>query len=189
MTFSSTKLSTATGLIRRIVCNFTEKHQLTDLLVTLSLTNISRTEALHTITTQPNNTCLPPGSFRCGQDCATCPYITNGLTHYTFFSTGATRQIKSHITCNTKNLIYMIQCNRCSLQYIGETKRRLKDRFNEHRRSVDKTKIKSKPTTVAEHFLSHPNHCHTDMQLIPFELIPHSSRDSIRKARESLTPF
>ena len=26
------------------------------------------------------------------------------VLHYTFFSTGATRQIKSHITCNTKNL-------------------------------------------------------------------------------------
>ena len=33
-----------------------------------------------------------------------------------------TRTIKSHFTCNTKNLIYMIQCNRCNLQYIGETK-------------------------------------------------------------------
>ena len=76
-----------------------------------------------------------------------------------------------------------MQCNRCLLQYIGETKRRLKDRFNE-RRSVDKTNIQSKPTTVAEHFLSHPNHCHTDMQLILHEII-HSSRDSIRKARES----
>ena len=97
--------------------------------------------------TTTNNTSLPPGSFRCGQDCATCPCIT-----------GVTRQIKSHITCNTKYLIYMIQCNRCSLQYIGETKRRLKDRFNEHRRSVDKTNTKSKPTTVAKHFLSHRNH-------------------------------
>ena len=27
---------------------------------------------------------FPPGSFRCGQNCATCPYITNGLTSYTF---------------------------------------------------------------------------------------------------------
>ena len=71
----------------------------------------------------------------------------------------------------------MIQCNRCHLQYIGETKRRLKDRFNEHRRSVDKTNIKSKPTTVFEHFLSHPNHHYTDMQLIPLKLIQ-SSRDS-----------
>ena len=78
----------------------------------------------------------------------------------------------------------MVQCNRCNLQYIGETKRRLKDRFNEHRRAVDKTNIKSKPTTVSEHFLSHSNHSHPDMQLIPLEKI-HSSRDSVRKARES----
>ena len=34
----------------------------------------------------------------------------------------------------------MIQCNRCHLQYIGETKRRLKDRFNEHRRTLDNAK-------------------------------------------------
>ena len=83
-----------------------------------------------------------------------------------------------------RNVIYMVQCNRCNLQYIGETKRHLKDRFNEHRRAVDKTNIKSKPTTVSEHFLSHSNHSHTDMQLIPLEKIQFS-RDSVRKARES----
>ena len=55
---------------------------------------------------------------------------------------------------------------------------------NEHRRAVDKTNIKSKPTSVSEHFLSHSNHSHTDIQLIPLEKI-HSSRDSVRKARES----
>ena len=59
-----------------------------------------------------------------------------------------------------------------------------KNMINEHRRAVDKTYIKSKPTTVSEHFLSHSNHSHTDMQLIPLEKI-HSSRDSVRKARES----
>ena len=118
------------------------------------------------------------------QDCATCPYITNGHTHYTFFSTAATHHITSHITCSTKNLMYMIQCNHCHLQYIGETKRPLKDRFNEHRCPVDKTNIKSRSTTVAEHFLSHPDYCYTDKQLIPLELI-HSSRSSIRKARGS----
>ena len=36
---------------------------------------------------------------------------------------------------------------------------------------------------IPEHFLSHSNHSHTDMQLIPLEKI-HSSRDSVRKARE-----
>ena len=110
--------------------------------------------------------------------------LPNGLRSYTFYATGETRSITSHITCNTKNVIYMVQCNRCNLQYIGETKRRLKDRFNEHRRAVDKTNIKSKPTTVSKHFLSHSNHSHTDMQLISLERI-HSSSDSVRKARES----
>ena len=71
----------------------------------------------------------------------TYPYITDGLTSYTFYATSETRSITSHITCNTKNVIYMVQCNHCNLQSIGETKWRLKDRFNEHRRGVDKTTI------------------------------------------------
>ena len=89
-----------------------------------------------------SNNHFPPGSFRCGLNCATCPKITNGLTRYTFYATGETRSITSHITCNTKNVIYMAQCNRCNLQYVGETKRRVKDRFYEHTRAVDKTNIR-----------------------------------------------
>ena len=70
------------------------------------------------------------------------------------------------------------------LQYIGETKRRLKDRFNEHRRTIDNPNTKSKPTTAAEHFLTAPNHTANDMQLIPIEKV-FSNRDSVRKAREA----
>ena len=86
------------------------------------------------------------------------------------------------ILVKVKHVICM--ANITVVQYVGENKRRVKDRFNEHRRAVDKTNIKSKPTNVSEHFLSHSNHSHTDMQLIPLEKI-HSSRDSVRKARES----
>ena len=154
------------------VVAFRRSPNLRDLLVTAKLPFNS---------THPQ---LPSGSFRCGKNCATCPYICHGFTTYTFFSTGETRPIKSNLTCETKNLIYMIQCNRCNLQYIGETKRRLKDRFNEHRRTVDNPNNKSKPTTAAEHFLSSPNHTANDMLLIPIEKI-FSNRDSIRKAREA----
>ena len=61
-------------------------------------------------------------------------YITDidGRTNYTFSATGETRTIHDHIDCNSKNLICMIHCLRCNKEYIGETKRRLKDRFNEH---------------------------------------------------------
>ena len=68
-------------------------------------------------------------------------------------------------------------------QYIGETKRRLKDRFNEHRRPVDRPTPSSRPTAVSEQFLS-DNHSPNDIELIPIELI-HSSREALRKAREA----
>ena len=38
------------------------------------------------------------------------------------------------------------------------SKLRSKDRFNEHRRTIDNPNNKSKPTTAAEHFLSSLNH-------------------------------
>ena len=118
----------------------------------------------------------------------TCSYITDGRTNYTFSSaTGETRPITTHIDCNSKNLIYMVHCRSCDKQYIGETKRRLKDRFNEHRRPVDRPTPSSKLTTVSDHFLSE-NHSLADMELILLEIM-HSSRDAIRKARARGIPY
>ena len=77
----------------------------------------------------------------------------------------------------------MIQCRLCNLQYIGETKRRLKDRFNEHRRPVLNPTSNYIYTAVSEHFLSN-NHSDTHMLLIPVEK-RNNERDSFRKAREA----
>ena len=122
-------------------------------------------------------------SYPCGKNCLTCKYISDGQTSYTFHATGETRPITNYIDCNSKNVIYMIQCNQCSKQYIGETKRRLKNRFNEHRRPVDNPSNISKPTTVSEHFLTN-DHSANDITLIPLELTK-CNRDSVRKAREA----
>ncbi|KAL9972935.1 hypothetical protein ACROYT_G019335 [Oculina patagonica] len=149
---------------------FRRSNNLSNILVSAKLRKTSATNQPH-------------GSFRCGNNCLTCNYVSDGLTNYTFHTTGETTLINQHIDCNSKNVIYMVQCNRCHKQYIGETKRRLKDRFNEHRRTVDKKTNHSKPTTVSEHFLCN-NHNATDMQLIPLELI-RSNRDVVRKAREA----
>ena len=70
-------------------------------------------------------------------------------------------------------------------QMPSETKRSLKDRFNEHRRTLDNANTKSKPITVAEHFLYSPHNISKDMQLIPIEKI-FSNRESMRKAREAV---
>jgi len=124
-------------------------------------------------------TVVTKGSFRC----VTCRYITDDRTNYTFSATGEIRTIHDHIDCNSKNLVYMIHCLRCNKQYIGETKRRLKDRFIEHRRPVDRHTPSFRPTAVADHFFS-DNHSPNDIELVPLQLT-HSSRDGLRKVREA----
>ena len=70
----------------------------------------------------------------------------------------------------------MIQCQLCNLRYIGETKRRLKDRFNEHRRPILNPTSSYIQTAVSEHFLG-SNHSDTYMLLIPIEKLS-NERDS-----------
>ncbi|XP_078371353.1 uncharacterized protein LOC144655006 [Oculina patagonica] len=127
----------------------------------------------------------PPGTFRCNSNhrCLTCPHIEDGKTTYTFSSTNEVRQIKHHITCNSTNLVYMIQCKRCNKQYVGETKRTLRERFTEHRQASNNPRHKKAATAVPTHF-NMPGHCTSDMSLVPLELLPTKST-SRRKAREA----
>ena len=74
------------------------------------------------------------------------------------------------------------------MQYIGETKRQLSDRYGKHRRSIEKAR---NPyyfyhlTAVSDHF-SLSDHSIQDIEFNPLELI-NSDRDSIRKAREGFS--
>ena len=86
-------------------------------------------------------------------------------TSNTFFTTNETRKITDYISCPSKNLIYLIQCNKCHCQYIGETKRKLSERFGEHRRSILNYHQLSNPTPVLLHF-NQPGHSTKDVHLI-----------------------
>ena len=126
----------------------------------------------------------PAGIHKCNHPrCLTCPFLQEGQTNYIFFNTNETRKITDFISCNSKNLIYLIQCKKCHSQYIGETKRKLNERFGEHRRSILNHHQLLNPTPVSLHF-NQPGHSINDVQLILLELI-RSKRDSVRKAREA----
>ena len=56
-------------------------------------------------------------------------------------STGAHHKIQGHITCTTSNMIYLISCRICGIQYIGETKNSLKKWFCGHRSTVKTHKV------------------------------------------------
>ena len=104
--------------------------------------------------TPENNTLRhPPGTFRCNSrhGCLTCPNIDAGRTTYTFSTTGETRKIKQHITYKSNNLTYMIECKKCKKQYIGETKRSLRERFTEHRQATNNSDHASASAAVPTH--------------------------------------
>ena len=95
-----------------------------------------------------------PVTFKCAHAwCKTCLFICNVEK-----LSGPKRSIKitDHFTCTSTNVNYSITCTLCKKLYIGETGRRLGDRFREHLRDVEKdNKNASKPVT--RHF-NLPNH-------------------------------
>ena len=79
---------------------------------------------------------LEPGTFKCSRKrCNTCPYINN-----TTLISGPKNslQIHDHFNCTSTNVIYCIRCTLCHKLYIGETGRKLGDRFREHLLDVKK---------------------------------------------------
>ena len=121
------------------------------------------------------------GTFKCDSRCVVCQnHIResesfSGHTSSTFYKT------IGHITCNTTNVIYLISCRLCGVQYVGETKNTLKKRFYGHRSTV---KTKKLDTPVGQHF-NLPNHSISDMILQGIESLGHR-KDSVRLSREKV---
>eukprot|EP00061_Rhincodon_typus_P015278 g42866.t1 len=65
-------------------------------------------------------------------------------------------------TCTSVNLVYCTRCSQCGLLDISETKRRLRDRFVEHLRSV---RDKRQHLQVVNHFNS-PSNSLGDMSIL-----------------------
>ena len=59
--------------------------------------------------------------------------------------------IKENFTCVSEGVIYVIECKECGSLYVGETCRKLGDRFREHRRKVLNNKVDNE---IAAHFFS-----------------------------------
>ncbi len=70
--------------------------------------------------------------------------------------------IDEPLSCISKNVIYVIQCMKCRKQYVGQTRRMLKERLNNHRSDI----FLRKPTAVGIHF-NLLDHRFSDLRIIP----------------------
>ena len=96
------------------------------------------------------------GNKPCSKNCINCPYMD------TVQEVSSTRNqrvvaLKGHFDCESTNVVYIITCNRCKIQYIGETKNMLKTRMTQHRSDIihkahERVDQRDKP--VARHFNS-----------------------------------
>ena len=137
----------------------------------------------------------------CGK--ARCKTCKNNTYTPTFLSTitNVKYQIRNHfpepLTCFSQNLIYLITCQRCNIQYVGETARPLNLRMNNHRSDIKKHKF----SLVTEHFKGNGKCNLTHFKVQPIEKIPETKDPKktkiLRLSRESfwikelrtLTPY
>ena len=87
------------------------------------------------------------------------------------------------VSCSSSNIIYLITCNRCQLQYVGETLQTLKKRMNGHR-----TGIKSKVDNILYNHFQGPCSLE-DISVQPIEVLGGEGRKETilrqRKFREN----
>jgi hypothetical protein len=118
---------------------FRRNDNLRNILVRAKMTNTSQV-----LTKQPTtNICKTI-------TCRYCPKL-NKSGKITSHTTGRSYITKTNITCKSSNLIYCITCNICGLQYVGQTKLRLMDRFQGHFWKVTSKKLQD---PIGRHFNS-----------------------------------
>ena len=112
----------------------------------------------------------PPGCFKCSKPrCVMCKeHLVEG-SHFQDSSQRETFTIRSHYTCDTTNIVYLLWCQKCNhSQYVGETKNSLRARFYQHRSDIHLKK--GKCTHVVEHF-NRENHSLQDLRCLVIERV------------------
>ena len=88
-----------------------------------------------TFASRPEQDQAPPGTFPCNRPrCRTCSYTAKTNT---IISKGGSVHLKRRFNCTATGVVYAILCQRCHILYIGETSRKLANRFGEHLPSVE----------------------------------------------------
>lgn len=121
------------------------------------------------------------GFNRCtSTKCTFCLRHAIDTKNFTSTSNRKRFQIKNRITCTSRDLIYLISCKKCHIQYIGETGMPMRTRLNNHISNI-RNKI---DTTVSAHFNS-AGHSILNLQAIAIEMMDPSNQNITRKQRES----
>ena len=118
------------------------------------------------------------GMKKCGENCTASPYILNKKS---IKINGIDWKINQNLNCKSFNVVYAITCSKekCNMTYIGETKRILKFRLDDHRGYVNC----NIDCATGSHF-TQPGHSLANMKIIALEQVKKSNNNPYRKERE-----
>ena len=100
-----------------------------------------------TETTDPTKRNIDRNTCNRSKSCRYCPLIDK-KGPLVSSKTGRKFKPLTEVNCQSSNLIYVITCKHCNIQYVGQTKNRILTRFQGHFTDI----AHDKDTTVARHF-------------------------------------
>ena len=79
--------------------------------------------------------------------CGICPNLKHNINSIKFNQSGVHFKITIKMTCEVKDVIYVVTCSGCGKQYIGETEY-LRDRVTVHNQQINHPKYRHLNVTV-----------------------------------------
>ena len=114
-----------------------------------------------------------PTSSTCGRRrCSHCVSINTG-NQFSSHVTGDNFYLRQSTNCKTENVIYLISCKKCNLQYVGQTSQPVSRRMNSHRFDICNFEDPLFSSTVATHFNS-DHHSICDFSFMPIDVVPNN---------------
>ena len=93
----------------------------------------------------------PLGCVKCTRRCDLCQNFMIESDSFKCLATGKRYKIKQTLNCTSNNVVYLITCEKCNLQYVGSTSTQFKVRFRNHKSSMI---TKKQTCEMAIHFNS-----------------------------------
>ena len=103
--------------------------------------------------------------------CPICPFVVTGQSVKSAVN-NYTVDINTAVNCKKTNMIYCITCKKCSEQYVGESERRIQERFSVHKGYV----VNNHLTKAAGYQINQRGHSVSDMSVSILEKV--NNRDA-----------
>ena len=113
---------------------------------------------------------------KCGSDkCKTCVHMVQGDS----FISNTKYNIVSPVDmdCGSNNVIYLITCAKCGIQYVGKTSQMLRCRVNNHR-----NRLKQVCDLYLYNHFNSDGHSIADLQIMPIEGVSLMASDNVTLA-------